>query len=175
MVIRFATCLLILANVASPSRDTDRQAILISLKHRDADDVAWLLERLKSARGAIVACPSLRAVSVKDLPSDVDRMIRIVRDVDEPPGSDLRIYRLPVRHRTAREVVRAYRVAFGDVLPIGVGNIVADDRGNQVIIVATRRGFSSFAQLLADDEPDDDESGELSATSTTSLAGRVPG
>jgi len=63
----------------------------VQVVHRDLDEAADLLRRFTSEHGSIVVNQSRRTLRIADLPWEVDRLARLLREVDEPevPGQKI--------------------------------------------------------------------------------------
>ena len=91
----FLTPVLAASGLASDPAPDPLKTLSIRIKNRDVQEVADLLETLRGARGTITADTSKRTVRIVDRPFEVDRMARIVREVDEPRTRGQKIWTYP--------------------------------------------------------------------------------
>jgi hypothetical protein len=58
---------------------------LVRFEGEDPNEVVQILGRIKSERGKIVVIASTGAIVVTDLPANIDRMLRVLMQMDHPP------------------------------------------------------------------------------------------
>jgi len=78
---------------------TDVKTSDVPVVHLDPGEAAEVLRRATSERGSIAVNPSRGTLRIVDLPWHVDRLTRILRQIDTKPGCGWR----PTRDETRRD------------------------------------------------------------------------
>jgi general secretion pathway protein D len=148
-----------------------------------AEDVANLLARFKSPEGNVTAYAPSNSLIITDTGNNVRRMMRIVNAIDIERGGE-QLWIEPVHHASAGEIAKRLTEIFpvdpsgkpgapaqakppGGLAAIGsrgggfrVSNILADDRTNSVVIMATESAYLRILELVRHlDVPLDGEGG----------------
>ncbi|MEM7135271.1 MAG: type II secretion system secretin GspD [Myxococcota bacterium] len=123
------------------------------LDHVGSEDVAGLLQRYTSGRGSIVAYQPTNMLLITGTAQQVSHMLTLVEAVDLPSGTT-QIWLERVHHANASdlasrllEIVPAVAGDRGDE-QTGIRNIVADERTNSLIIVASERAYLRILDLI---------------------------
>ncbi len=143
---------------------------LLRVRFVAADEMKNALQQAVASRSTFVVSPP-DALIVTDTALEVDRIESLVRSLDQP-GARLEIHVVQLRHARARELVttllqvfppsaagrppggaRLLRVVGADAQPANGGpsvvdRIVADERSNQIIIVADAPSFARVVQVI---------------------------
>jgi type II secretory pathway component GspD/PulD (secretin) len=146
-----------LATLAGPPPPPSKPApvamktVLIRVQNRDLDDVQRLLLKLKSDRGRVGVNALERMVRITDLPWFVERMRRLVHEVDESEASDHHIWTYRVEETSPDEVVQVMTRGWIDhsqLLPSpGVSKLLPANREQLLIVVADRDGYDRMERI----------------------------
>ncbi len=150
---------------ASPVPDEDRYITrLYRLSHIDATEASTVLGKFKSKEGDITVYPPSNLLIITETGSNLQRMLRIVEEIDVG-GAGEQIYVEPINYTSAAEMA----TKLNDLLGLqkggsgggaggaaggksgggaGGARIVADDRGNSLIIVATDPDYKRLLELI---------------------------
>ena len=142
---------------------------LIKLKNIDAKDVEQLAGKFKSKAGDVFVYAPNNTLIVTDTGTNIQRMMKLLADVDLPLGAE-KIWIRPVQHMDAGELVEKVQSIFdaggkgGSPAPAGkdapaaqapsaankvvLSKVIADDRSNQIIIIATRANYLKADALI---------------------------
>ncbi len=137
-----------------------------------AEDMANLLSKFKSATGDITAYAPTNTIIITDTGANMRRMMRLIEAVDVPRGSE-QVYVEPVHYANATELAArlteifppggaSARPAAAPGAPPGAGSvtvgagsgdvrvtkILADERTNSLIIIATQTGYLRVMEML---------------------------
>ena len=145
---------------ASPVPDEDRYVTrLYRLSHIDATEASTVLSKFKSKEGDITVYPPSNLLIVTETGSNLRRMMRIVEEIDVG-GAGEQIYVEPINYTSAAEMATklndmldlkkggAGGGAGGKAGGAGGARIVADERGNSLIIVATDPDYRRLLELI---------------------------
>ncbi len=143
---------------------------LIKLKNIDAKDVEQLATKFKSKAGDVFIYPPNNTLIITDTGTNIQRIMKLLSDVDLPLGAE-KIWIRPVQHMDAGELVEKITAIFDaggkgspapaaskDAAPPGavpstankvvLSKVIADDRSNQIIIIATRTNYLKADALI---------------------------
>ncbi len=160
----------VLGPKASVPSDDNIVTRLIKLKNIDAKDVEQLAGKFKSKAGDVFVYPPNNTLIVTDTGTNIQRMMKLLADVDLPLGAE-KIWIRPVQHMDAGELVEKVTAIFDaggkgasapaagkDAAPAGavpstankvvLSKVIADDRSNQIIIIATRTNYLKADALI---------------------------
>nr|WP_249679697.1 type II secretion system secretin GspD [Pseudomonas sp. PIA16] len=129
---------------------------VIPLHTAVAADIASLLRPLVSANGYIGSLPSANALVMTDSASNVRRLEALVRQLDS--GANLSHEVLELRHGLASEVAKLLEPSPGKAVGEGMGQVIADTRGNRLLVIGSdqaRRRLVGLARSL--DTPANDK------------------
>jgi general secretion pathway protein D len=155
-------------NAAVPS-DDNIVTRLIKLKNIDAKDVEALAGKFKSKAGDVFVYPPNNTLIITDTGTNIQRIMKLLADVDLPLGAE-KIWIRPVQHMDAGELVEKITSIFdaggkGAAAPAGkdaappgslpstankvvLSKVIADDRSNQIIIIASRTNYLKADALI---------------------------
>lgn len=141
---------------------------LVKLKNIDAKDVEQLAGKFKSKAGDVFVYAPSNTLIITDTGTNIQRMMKLLADVDLPLGAE-KIWIRPVQHMDAGELVEKITSIFeaggkgaapaaDKNAPAGaapstankvlLSKVIADDRSNQVIIIATRANYLKADALI---------------------------
>ena len=140
---------------------------IITPKHISAADLEKVLNNFKTQYGQILVYEPTNALIITDLASNVARLDEFVNELDKPTGKQ-KIWVRPVQYADAGDLVKTIEQLFGKkgrsryrrVIPgrPGAGGVVqgaaelstvmADERTNQLIVVATPSMYLKIDKLL---------------------------
>ena len=123
------------------------------MKNVNAAQLVPILRPLMPQYGHLAAYPASNILIISDRASNVNRIMRIIRRIDQAGDSDVEI--VPLQNATAAEIVRIINYA----LPAAAGRrgrrdpmkLVADERSNSVL--DQRRAVAAAAHQGADRAP----------------------
>jgi len=131
------------------------KTVSVRVRNRSVSEVDSLLWSLTSPRGTVAFLKSRRALRITDVPWEIDRMVRIVRAVDESSVPDQAIWIFD--HMTARptETGRILNKLFMKEREPGVtlSKIIPVDRKKLLIIVGNEAAARRISQLRPDLPP----------------------
>ncbi len=160
-----------IASQATPTYGTDQAAPtedryvtrMLRLQHAPADEVANVLGHFKSKDGDITVASSGNLLIITDTGSNIRRMMQIVEEVDVGAAGD-QMWIEPIHYASAADIASRINELFGlgggggkggkeGAAGIGVGalhvtKVVADDRSNSVIIVATEPAYTRILEFI---------------------------
>ncbi len=145
---------------------------LVRVENSDANEVAQVLGRLKSEQGDVIVYAPQGALIITDLSSNVTRMLRILRDIDQP-GTGEKVWIITIHNTGASEMAQKLADIF-QVAQIGgkkgggspappqagkgrpgdlttemmISKIIPDERSNQLIVIANERAYARVLQLV---------------------------
>jgi general secretion pathway protein D len=150
------------------------------LQHGNADEMAAVLGHLKSKDGDIVVYGPGNLLIITDTGSNIQRMVRVLEDMDVG-GVGNQVWIEPIHYGAAADVATRLAEVF-DIRPgasgagkdkgasatpaigatVPVTKIVADDRSNSLVIVATEPGYLRVLELIKRlDLPSGGDAGEI--------------
>jgi type II secretory pathway component GspD/PulD (secretin) len=136
-----------------------RWTLSIRLSTRTVPEVVELVQALEAGRGGSVLSASRQTLTVAGPPSEIERLVHIVREIDAPDGAGLEIWTvhdvwLPAHKAYQLEELLDYERDQDELGGAKVSKIIPDDLGQQLIIVADRPGFACIEEMLHRDRPD---------------------
>ena len=160
----------VLGTKSSVPSDDNIVTRLIKLKNIDAKDVEQLAGKFKSKAGDVFVYPPNNTLIITDTGTNIQRIMKLLADVDLPLGAE-KIWIRPVQHMDAGELVEKVTAIFDaggkgspaptagkDGAPPGavpstankvvLSKVIADDRSNQIIIIATRANYLKADALI---------------------------
>lgn len=127
---------------------------VIQVKHVSAPQLIPLLRPLVHQEGHLVAYPNNNTLIISDHANTVNRVMEIIRRLDQPDSKDIEI--IVLEHASATEVVRtlttleqqnaAAAAASGTTNP---AHLVADERTNSILISGDRDTRLQIRALIA--------------------------
>ena len=150
---------------------------IVTLKHIDVNDVAQVLTKFKTAAGDVSVYQPGNSLIITDLGSNIVRMLKFISELDVPTGRE-KIWVRPVQYASASEMATLITSVFGEkgssgssggrkpqpATAAGAGDesagvntpegaaimskVIADERTNQLIIVATPAAYLKIDKLL---------------------------
>jgi general secretion pathway protein D len=149
---------------ASPVPNEDRYITrLYRLSNIDANEASTVLNKFKSKEGDITVYPPSNLLIITETGTNLQRMLRIVEEIDVG-GAGEQIYVEPVNYTSAAEMATKLNELLGlqkggaagpgGKAGAGAGGgaggarIVADERGNSLIIVATDPDYKRLLELI---------------------------
>ncbi|MBK8692452.1 MAG: type II secretion system secretin GspD [Deltaproteobacteria bacterium] len=132
---------------------------IVRLRSIAADDAATVLGHFKSRDGDITPYAATNTLIITDLAANIRRMLQILGEVDVT-GVGEQIWVEPVHYALASELATrlteilgggatpgAARPATAGTSELRLGRILADDRSNSLVIVATQRMYVRVLEL----------------------------
>ncbi len=134
---------------------------IVRLRSISADDASTVLGHFKSRDGDITPYAATNTLIITDLAANIRRMLQILGEVDVS-GVGEQIWVEPVHYALASELATrlteilgggaaagaAARPATAGGSEVRLGRILADDRSNSLVIVATQRMYVRVLELL---------------------------
>jgi general secretion pathway protein D len=126
------------------------------LNHIDANDAGSVLNKFKSKDGDITVYPQGNLLIVTDTGSNIDRMLRIVEEIDTGGAGD-QLWVQPVHYGSAAEVATKLNEIVdpsksgggkGGKGAAGGARIIADDRTNSLVITASEPDYLRVLGIL---------------------------
>jgi len=148
------------AGQAAPSEDRYVTRML-RLQHAPADEISNVLGHFKSKDGDITVASSGNLLIITDTGANIRRMMQIVEEIDVGSAGD-QMWIEPIHYASAAEIASRINELFelkgssdGKGKPSGSGvgdlhvtKVVADDRSNSVVIVATERAYMRILEFI---------------------------
>lgn len=150
---------------------------IVRLENIDVKEIEPVLSKFKSAVGDITSYAPGNSLIITDLGSNVVRMLEFVRELDIPTGRE-KIWVRPIQYASAAEMANLVTALFGDKARVGgrpqqgrpaggqpqpapapagpvpeegaatVSKVIADERTNSLILVATPAAYLKIDKLL---------------------------
>lgn len=148
---------------------------LVRVENSDANEVAQVLGRLKGEQGDVIVYPPQGALIITDLASNINRMMRILKEIDQP-GTGEKVWIISVKNTAASEMAQklgeifqvaqlggkkgggappppgqpgAQRPKVGDLTTeMMISKIIPDERSNQLIVIANERAYARVLTLV---------------------------
>jgi general secretion pathway protein D len=147
---------------------------LVRVENVDPNEVATVLGRLKGEQGDIVVFAPQNALVITDLASNITRMIKVLREIDQPGAAD-KVWIISLKNTSANDMAQKLAEIFqvqqlvkkgGGAPPaappgqprspkIGdltaemiISKIIPDDRSNQLIVIATERTYARVKRMV---------------------------
>ena len=123
---------------------------ILSLRHASPDEMKKVLDPLISKTSVIIAYPPTGMLIITDVLSNIQRLQDIVTALDVEGVGEVISY-VPLKYASAADMVKSLTAMFqpqagrGMLAPI---KIVADDRTNALIILATENDTKKVRELL---------------------------
>ena len=149
---------------------------IVTLKHIEVQDIEQVLAKFKTASGDITSYKPSNSLIITDLGGNIVRMLKFVRELDIPTGRE-KIWVRPVQYAAAADMASLVTTLFGEkgassgakgrakrptprgkkttgsVTSVGSGQatlskLIADERTNSLILVATPSAYLKIDRLL---------------------------
>lgn len=123
---------------------------ILSLKHASPDELKKVLDPLISKTSIILSFPPTGMLIITDVLSNIKRLQEIVTALDVDGVGEVITY-IPLKYASAADMVKSLTAIFqqqagkGALAPI---KIVADDRVNALIVLATENDAKKVKELL---------------------------
>lgn len=133
---------------------------LIKLENISASEMAEAIKGLISRNGNLFAYPETNTLVLTDSGTNIDRLMKIIKELDqEGPQETVEI--IPLHYASAKEVAgivltlfeqekgQARRPGAGGAEEIAeVSKIIADERTNSIIVLASKRAIDGVKELI---------------------------
>lgn len=145
---------------------------LIRVENADPNEVAQVFGRLKGEQGDVIVYAPQGALIVTDLASNIQRMMAILRQIDQP-GSGEKVWIIGIKNTSAGEMAQKLAEIFqvaklggkggtstpppanatrpkpGDLTAeMMISKIIPDERSNQLIVIANERSYARLLTLV---------------------------
>ena len=146
---------------------------LVHVENVDPNEVAQVLGRIKGEQGDIVVFAPQNALIITDLGSNINRMMKILREIDQP-GMNEKVWIITLKHTAASEMAQKLGEIFqvqqlgktkgaapaapgapGSRPKVGdltsemiISKIIPDERSNQLIVIATERSYARVKRMV---------------------------
>ena len=149
---------------------------LVRVENADVNEMATVLTRIKGEQGDIVPYVPQNALIITDRAVNIERMLRIMREIDQPGGSGEKVWVVTVHNTAATEMAQKLADIFqvqqlgskkgGGTPPptpgapgakvrgsdlateLNISKIIPDERSNQLIVIATDRAYARVLMLV---------------------------
>ena len=151
---------------------------LVRVENADVNEMTTVLTRIKGEQGDIVPYPPQNALIITDRAVNIDRMLRIMGEIDQPGGSGEKVWIVTVHNTAATEMAQKLADIFqvaqlggkrggatsstpvpatggnkaakpGDLsTELTISKIIPDERSNQLIVIATERAYARVLMLV---------------------------
>ncbi|HTA19922.1 MAG TPA: type II secretion system secretin GspD [Polyangia bacterium] len=149
---------------------------LVHVDNGDVNELSTILSRVKGEQGDIIPYPSQSALIITDRGSNVERMLHILKEIDQPGGSGEKVWVVTVHNTAATDMAQKLADIFqvqqlggkrgggapapapaagakpakaGDLsTELMVSKIIPDERSNQLIVIATDRAYARVLMLV---------------------------
>jgi hypothetical protein len=138
----------------SAQADDGRWTLSIQLSTRNANVMAGLVRTLEIDRGTLTVSAWRRTLRIAASAKDIERLVRIIREVDDPDTAGQRIWTMPTRRMASNLAERLDYLAEHDRgWPVGakIPKFVPDDVGHRVIVLTDEAGYLRIKLLLLED------------------------
>jgi general secretion pathway protein D len=136
---------------------------LIPLQNISAVEISNAIKGLVSREGNLFAYPATNTLIITDSGTNIDRLMKIIKELDqEGPQQVLEI--IPIANATARDISQMVTQLFDQQKAAGakpaakkggeleemaeVSKIIADERTNSVIVLASRRAIDKVRSII---------------------------
>ena len=128
----------------APGRGDEMVTRVVEVDNVAAAQLVPILRPLVPQQGHLAAYPATNVLIISDRASNVDRLVSIIRRIDQVSDSEIEV--IPLEHASASEVVRVL-TSLERAVPGGKGNVpaaaggpvlVADERTNSVLLGGDR-------------------------------------
>lgn len=141
---------------------------LMKLKYLALSDVDKILKDLKSSNGQILTFEPTGTLIITDTAINIRRMVKILNELDLPSGRDS-IHVIDIYYANATDIADKLQQIFGDkaknanakggkpaagkgdkddLAQVTMTNVIADERTNQLIIVAPRDAMPRILDMI---------------------------
>ncbi|HUG73178.1 MAG TPA: type II secretion system secretin GspD [Steroidobacteraceae bacterium] len=127
--------------------------LVIPVNNVNAQQVATVLNQLRSQYGVVLAVPGTNSIIVTDRAGNVNRMRNIIEQVDQTSSGDLQV--IPLQYATAADVVATLTQLTGGQQQAAnaaaslVPRVTADPRTNSVLVVGEAAARLQIAAWVA--------------------------
>ncbi len=118
---------------------------VIELNSSTAADIAGLIRPLVSTHGHVGPSVSANALVISDTASNVRRVSQIVRQLDSGTKSNHDV--VVLLHGLAADIARIMEPSLGKAGAEASGQVIADTRGNRLVIIGTQATRQRLARL----------------------------
>jgi general secretion pathway protein D len=162
---------------------------LVRVENVDPNEAATVLGRLKGEQGDIVVFVPQNALIITDLASNINRMMKVLRELDQP-GLSEKVWIISLKNTAATDMAQKLAEIF-QVQQIGgkkgggapapppgapgqrpkvgdltaemiISKIIPDERSNQLIVIATERSYARVKRMVEQlDKPIDGGDGRI--------------
>jgi len=147
---------------------------LVHVENVDPNEVAQVLGRVKGEQGDIVVFAPQNALIITDLGSNINRMMKILREIDQP-GLVEKVWIISLKHTGATDMAQKLGEIFqvqqqskkaggggappapgakpkvGDLTAeMIISKIIPDERSNQLIVIATERTYQRVKRMITE-------------------------
>jgi len=124
---------------------------VVSIEHIAAAQLVPILRPLVPPQGHLAAHAQTNSLIIADRVNNIERLMKIIKKVDEPSGSEIEIVQL--EHASSSEIVRiltALRQQTKKRDPkVGIPTLVADERTNSILIGGDKTLRLSLKAIIA--------------------------
>ena len=156
---------------STPAQDQIVRVILRP-EYVSADDLAAVLNALKSAHGTVTPLPKSGVVLVSDYGLQIDRMVDVLREVDQTTGGE-KVFIIYLQYAAAADIATKindiYGIGKGGAAPGGPpppggapasassarregalvpSRIITDERTNSLIVLSSERAYARLLPLV---------------------------
>jgi general secretion pathway protein D len=146
---------------------------LVRVENGDVNELSTVLTRIKGEQGDIVPYPAQNALIITDRGVNIDRMVRVLKEIDQPGGSGEKVWVVTVHNTAATDMAQK----LGDIFQVqqlgkrgagaapaaapgtkpkgndlaaelNISKIIPDERSNQLIVIATDRAYARVLMLV---------------------------
>ncbi len=124
---------------------------LIPLEHGDATDFTRLLKPLVAKTGLVIPYPDTNTLILIDAFSNIDRLLRIVRELDVPASKEkINVFALENASAKSLEpiLIKLFPPQRGKKTVSDTVKIVSDERTNSMIVMAPAQTLSDIETIL---------------------------
>ncbi|HVR01329.1 MAG TPA: secretin N-terminal domain-containing protein, partial [Polyangia bacterium] len=149
---------------------------LVRIENGDVNELSTVLSRLKGEQGDIIPYAAQNALIITDRGVNIDRMLQVLKEIDQPGGSGEKVWVVTVHNTAATEMAQKLADIFqvqqlgskrgtapaapapgspgskpksGDLsTELSVSKIIPDERSNQLIVIATDRAYARVLMLV---------------------------
>ncbi|HEY2729293.1 MAG TPA: type II secretion system secretin GspD [Polyangia bacterium] len=149
---------------------------LVRIENGDVNEISTVLARLKGEQGDIIPYAAQNALIITDRGVNIDRMLQVLKEIDQPGGSGEKVWVVTVHNTAATEMAQKLADIFqvqqvggkrgaapaapapgaagaksksGDLsTELSVSKIIPDERSNQLIVIATDRAYTRVLMLV---------------------------
>jgi len=158
----------------TPDSTEEIVTYLLRLKYVAVKDMEKILKDLKSKDASIITYEPTNTLIITDSGINIRRMIKLVNELDQPGGRDA-IHVIDIYYASAADVAEKLQQIFGDKKGggksststrakskpeggggggtesgdnVAISNVIADERTNQLIIVAPREAMPRILDMI---------------------------